>query len=69
MTWPLKRRWALVRLLLGMAQILGAAFSLGLLITTGLTAASLLAVVLTGICTTLSVLLFGARTPRRSRRR
>lgn len=63
MAWPPKLRWTLVRLSWGMAQILGAAFSLGLLITTGVTAASLLAVVLTGVCTTLSVLLFGARTP------
>ena len=59
-----ERKWAIVRLVLGLAQVVGAVVSLALLIRTGATAEALTAVAVTGLCTTVSVLLFGARTPR-----
>jgi hypothetical protein len=59
-----KRRWAIVRLTLGILQMTGAALALGLLAAGGVTRASLTVVVLTGLMTTLSVLLFGPRAPR-----
>lgn len=55
------RRWAFVRLLLGLAQCFGAVFSAVLLFESGVTAVSLTAVVATGLCTTVSVMLFGSR--------
>lgn len=64
MAWPPERRWALLRLLLGFAQLFGTCLSLVLLFLTGVTTVSLTAVVLSGLCTGLSVLLFGARPPR-----
>lgn len=59
-----ERRWAIVRLTLGVLQMTGAALALGLLAAGGVTRASLTVVVLTGLMTTLSVLLFGRRAPR-----
>jgi hypothetical protein len=59
-----ERRWALVRLTLGVLQMTGAALALGLLAAGGVTQASLTVVVLTGLMTTISVLLFGRRAPR-----
>ncbi len=64
------RRWALVRALLGVAQMTGAAVAAVLLARSGVTPASLAAGVATSLLTTVSVLLFGsapARSPRRSR--
>jgi hypothetical protein len=59
-----ERRWAIVRLTLGILQMTGAGLALGLLAAGGVTRASLTVVVLTGLMTTLSVLLFGRRAPR-----
>jgi hypothetical protein len=59
------RRWAVVRILLGFLQIFGASLGVILLIETGVTRLSLLVVALTGVCTTVSVLLFGSLRPRR----
>ena len=53
------RGWAIFRLVLGMLQMAGAAFSLGMLIGTGVNPVSLAAVVVTALLTTVSVLLFG----------
>jgi hypothetical protein len=55
------RAWAVVRLVLGLAQRGGTVVSLILLICTGITTGSLTAVLLTSLCTTVSVLLFGGR--------
>lgn len=55
------RRWAIVRIGLGIAQVFGATFAAVLLLSTGVNTGSLLAVVLTAACTSISVLLFGAR--------
>ena len=54
-------RWAIVRLFLGQAQMIGAVMSFILLIQLGINEWSLGAVVLTCLCTTVSVLLFGGR--------
>ena len=54
-----QRRWAIVRLILGFLQMAGAAFTLALLLETGVNKFSLAAVVATGLLTTISVLLFG----------
>jgi hypothetical protein len=58
-----EKAWAVVRLLLGQAQIIGAVASAYLLLTTGLNELSLGFVVFTCGCTTVSVLLFGGRKP------
>ena len=60
-TRPSERRWALLRLVLGFLQVFGASLGVGLLVQTGVTRVSLLVVTLTGLCTTVSVLLFGGR--------
>lgn len=52
------RRWANVRFVLGFLQMFGAAFSLGLLVFGGITRLALSAVLVTGIFTTVSILLF-----------
>jgi hypothetical protein len=52
--------WAVVRLILGLVQMVGALVSLRLLLLTGMNAWSLTAVVLTSMCTTVSVLFFGS---------
>lgn len=62
---PRTRRWAKIRIALGMVQMFGAAFSVVLLLQGGVTDIALVAVVLTGLCTTISVLLFGRRSPKR----
>jgi hypothetical protein len=56
-----RRRWAAIRYVLGMVQMAGAVISLVLLALTGVSTASLTSVVLTGMATTVSVVLFGAR--------
>lgn len=61
------RGWALLRIGLGTAQVFGAVFAATLLVQGGVTDVALLAVVATGLCTTLSVLLFGSRSPRRKK--
>jgi hypothetical protein len=62
--YPPERRWALLRLVLGFAQAFGASLGVTLLLQTGVTKGALLAVTLTGLCTTVSVLLFGGRRRR-----
>ena len=51
-------RWAHVRFTLGFLQMFGAAFSLGLLVVGGITPLALSSVLITGIFTTVSILLF-----------
>lgn len=60
-------RWAVLRGVLGLAQLFGAALSLVLVLRLGLAPIALVAVVLTCACTTVSVLLFGSRSPRNDR--
>ncbi len=60
-----ERRWAVVRLALGQAQMIGALVSAYFLITTGVNEWSLGGAVLTCALTTVSVLLFGAGRGRR----
>ncbi len=60
-----KRRWAWVRLALGLLQMAGAASSVTLLVRTGITALALIAVTITGLLTTVSILLFGVRRTKR----
>ena len=55
------RGWAVLRLVLGFAQISGSVTAFVLLLQTGFNRISLAVVVLTGLCTTVSVLLFGGR--------
>jgi hypothetical protein len=62
------RALAYLRLLLGMLQITGVGMSLALLLYTGVTRPSLVAVVCTCLATCVSVLLFGGRSSRHSRR-
>lgn len=61
---PVERRWAVIRLVLGQLQIFGATVALVLLFQMGVTPLSLGVVVATGLCTSVSVLLFGSRMPR-----
>ena len=56
----LTARWTKGRFLLGIVQMLGALVSLFLLVKTGVSTLALTAVVLTCVCTTVSVLLFGS---------
>lgn len=56
-----ERRLGLVRLVLGCLQMFGASLGAVLLLQVGVTRLSLLVVILTGLCTTASVLLFGSR--------
>lgn len=53
-------RWTKGRFLFGIVQMIGAVVSLFLLVYTGVSALALSAVVLTCVCTTVSVLLFGS---------
>ncbi len=55
---PAERRWAVVRILLGTAQVMGATVSAYLLLQTGTNAWSLGAVTVTGLLVVLSKLLF-----------
>lgn len=57
-------RWAVLRLVLGVAQMIGAVAALLLIITMGLKGLALAAVVITCVLTTVSVLLFGSGGPR-----
>jgi hypothetical protein len=52
------RRWAVVRLILGVLQMFGAAFSLGLIVHSGITPRALTAVIVTGMFTGISMFLF-----------
>ena len=61
---PSERRWAVARLVLGFAQVFGAAFAATLLVQAGVTRIALLVVTLAALCTTVSVLLFGGRRPK-----
>ena len=61
-----RRASAYLRLVLGMLQITGVGMSLALLLYTGLTTPSLVAVVCTCLTTCISVMLFGSK--RNSRR-
>jgi hypothetical protein len=54
-------RRAVVRLVLGLAQMFGAALSLTLLLQTGINRVTLIATAATSILTTASLLLFGRR--------
>ena len=56
-----EKAWAVVRLVLGFAQMMGATVSVYLLIELGVVPLSLGSVVVTPSLTTLSVLLFGRR--------
>jgi hypothetical protein len=62
------RALAYLRLVLGMLQITGVGMSLALLLYTGVTTPSLVAVVCTCLTTCVSVLLFGSWSKRDSRR-
>lgn len=57
--------WAVLRLLLSFLQVTGASLGIGLLFNTGVTRLALTVVIVTGLFTTLSVLLFGGRNARR----
>lgn len=59
-----ERWWSLLRAALGVLQMFGAALALAMLILVGVTPVSLSVVVITGLLTTVSVLLFGSRMPR-----
>lgn len=59
---PTARRWALARLVLGGAQMIGASIGAVLLAVAGLTPWSLGVALATTLLTTASVFLFGART-------
>ena len=63
-----RRASAYLRLVLGMLQITGVGMSLALLLYTGLTTPSLVAVVCTCLTTCISVMLFGSWSKRNSRR-
>ena len=52
------RRWAVVRLILGFLQMFGAAFSVVLIVYIGITPMTLTAVIVTGMFTGISMLLF-----------
>lgn len=65
-TKPVPERWpAIVRLGLGVAQMSAAAFALGLLASEGVTARALASAVVACTITTVSVLLFGRRSPKK----
>lgn len=66
------RRWAIVRLILGVLQMVGAVFSLGLFFESGITPLTLASVLVTGTFTGISMLLFqvlkrGQQTDKNSR--
>jgi hypothetical protein len=56
-----EKAWALVRLLLGTAQMTGATAALYLLLATGLNEITMGTLLLTCVCTSVSVFLFGGR--------
>jgi predicted neutral ceramidase superfamily lipid hydrolase len=57
-------KWGIVRMCLGLAQMAAATVAAVLLVETGISKSSLLAVVIACALTTVSVLLFGSRRPR-----
>lgn len=59
--------WAVVRFVLGIAQMTGAVVAFLLIAQTGLSNGTFAVVILTSLFTTGSVLLFGRRMPRRIR--
>ena len=63
-----EQRGAVVRVVLGLLQMAGATFSLALLIEGGVNKLSLISVAITGLLTTVSVLLFGGRGHRSNKR-
>lgn len=65
-TDAIRRRWAMVRLGLGLIQIMGATMATIFLAQTGVNELSLGAVVVTSIATGLSVFLFGDRPGNRA---
>jgi len=62
-----QRALTFLRLFLGMLQIAGVGFSLALLLYTGVTTYSLVAVVVTCLVTSVSVLIFGSWSKRNPR--
>ena len=56
-------RWAVVRLVLGIGQMVGAATAVLLMISGGFSELALGAVVVTCVLTTISIVLFGSRRP------
>jgi hypothetical protein len=56
-----ERRWAWIRFSLGMMQMFGVVCSITLLVETGVSKAVFIIIVITGLLTTISILLFGAR--------
>ena len=56
--------WAILRFALGMAQMFGAVFSLGLLVATGVNQLTLTATITTCLLTVVSILLFGRKSNR-----
>lgn len=58
--------WAVLRLLLGTAQMVSAVIALLLIVQAGIGPLALGAVVVTSVLTTTSILLFGRRMPPRS---
>ena len=57
-----RQKWRdVLRFVLGMLQMFGAVVSLVLLAQTGISTATLTSVILTGVTTTISVLLFGGK--------
>ena len=57
----------MLRLTLGFVQMFGAGLSIAPLMKLGVSTLSMTAVVLTSLCTTVSVVLFGSRSPRARR--
>ena len=55
-----ERRWAAVRMALGLGQMFGALFAVVLLVSSGITRIALVATLLTCVLTIISVILFGA---------
>ena len=58
---PRERAWAVVRLALGLLQMMGAVVALYCLLETGVSELAVGAVVVTCVFTTTSILLFGGR--------
>jgi cobalamin synthase len=61
------QRGAVARIVLGVAQMTAAAASLLLLVQTGVTPTTLVAVIITCVLTSTSVFLFGRKSPRHFR--
>jgi uncharacterized membrane protein (UPF0136 family) len=63
-----EKAWAVVRIVLGLAQVMGATLALYLLVQTGTSGLTIAAVVVTGLLTAGSTLLFGGRKENAPRR-